>query len=77
MKPIVQTAKDVYHEDIKVGDKIVFSWGGTLRKGIVQQLRSIKSFPPRTELIVRPISGGDEVYPTTATVKNSKSTVKI
>lgn len=58
-----------------VNDLIVFSWGGTLQKGRIGAAR--RTTVGRTELIVIPLTKDGKDFPTTAKVKDSRSTVKI
>jgi hypothetical protein len=70
-------ATDTYGTPLIETDMVVFSWAGTLYKGIIERIRPVRSIPPRYELTIRPLNADGEAYETTAKVKCSYTTIKI
>lgn len=72
--PLEVKGRDIYDKPIQIGQVIVFSWGGTLSKAIIEDLKVGRY---RMQLTVRPLDKRDEPYSTTATVKDSRTVVII
>lgn len=79
MRRVRRMGQDTYGDELKVGDTVVFSWGGSLHRAKILEIQMKQIY---CHLIVRPEGYENQTHwqtkePVTAKVKNSRTVVKV